>query len=156
MAGEVAAVAPRDAAIALGTSGLLVAGSGAWLLRRGSAGWAFGGSALAAFLIALAAVVSLIALYVYEHPHHHCPFCILKGGHDHIGYWLYLPLFAGAALALGAAVVAPWRHVRSLASFVPGETRRLAKLALAGFALFYAVAGLAIAKSNLTMTGVWW
>ncbi|MCU0766014.1 MAG: hypothetical protein MUE39_01385 [Gammaproteobacteria bacterium] len=156
VAGEVAGTAPRDAAVALGASGVLVAGSGAWLLRRGSGGWVFGGSALAAFLVALAAVVSLIALYVYEHPHHHCPFCVLKAGHDHVGYWLYLPLFAGAALALGAAAVAPWRGVPSLAAAVPGETRRLTWLALAGFGLFYAVAAWTILRSGLTMVGVWW
>jgi hypothetical protein len=156
VAGELAGIAPRDAALALGASGLLVAGSGAWLLRRGSAGWAFGGSALVAFLIALAAMVSLIALYIYEHPHHHCPFCVLKGGHDHIGYWLYLPLFAGAALALGAAIVAPWRGVPSLAAVVPAETRRLARLALGGFALFYAISAWAILRSGLTMRDVWW
>ena len=156
VAGEVAGIAPRDAAIALVASGLLVATSGAWLLRRGSAGWAFGGTALVAFLIALAAMVSLIALYIYEHPHHHCPFCVLKGGHDHVGYLLYLPLFAGAALALGAAIVAPWRHVPSLAAVVPGETRRLTRLALGGFALFYAVSAWAILRSGLTMLDVWW
>jgi hypothetical protein len=101
-------------------------------------------------------VVSLIALYVYEHPHHHCPFCILKPGHDHVGYWLYLPLFAATAFALGAAITAPWRRVASLAAVAPVETRRLTRLALLGFVAFYAVAAWTIARSNLTMIDVWW
>ena len=156
VAGEVAGLAPRDAAIALAGSGALVLGSGAWLYRRGTGGVAFAGAGAFAFVAALAAVVSLIALYVYEHPHHHCPFCILKPGHDHVGYWLYVPLFAATAFALGAAVVAPWRRIASLAAAVPAETRRLTRLALLGFAAFYAIATWAIARSNLTMLDVWW
>jgi len=156
VAGEVAGLAPRDAAIALVGSGVLVLGSGAWLYRRGTGGIAFAGAGAFAFVVALAAVVSLIALYVYEHPNHHCPFCILKPGHDHVGYWLYVPLFAATALALGAAVVAPWRRIASLAQVVPAETRRLTRLALLGFAVFYAVAAWAIAASNLNMLDVWW
>jgi len=156
VAAEVAGVAPRDAAVALVGSGLLVLGAGAWLYRRGTAGALFAGAATLAFVVALVALVSLIALYVYEHPHHHCPFCLLKTGHDHVGYWLYLPLFAGTAFALGAAVVAPWRRVPSLALVAPAETRRLTLLALGGFTAFYAVAAWAVARSSLTMTGVWW
>lgn len=156
VAGEVAGLAPRDAAIALVGSAFLVLGAGVWLYRRGSGGALFAGTGALAFLVALAAVVSLIALYVYEHPHHHCPLCILKSGHDHVGYWLYLPLFAATALAIGAAVVAPWREVPSLAHAVPAETRRLTLLALLGFLAFYAIAGWAVVNSNLTMIDVWW
>jgi hypothetical protein len=156
VAGEVAGLAPRDAALLLAGSGVLVLGSGAWLYRHGTGGVAFAGAGAFAFAVALAAVVSLIALYVYEHPHHHCPFCILKPGHDHVGYWLYLPLFAATAFALGAAVVRPWRRIDSLAAAVPAETRRLTRLALLGFTAFYAIAAWAIARSNLTMLDVWW
>jgi hypothetical protein len=156
VAGEVAGLAPRDAALALVGSGVLVLAAGAWLHRRGSGGLAFAGAGAVAFVVALAAIVSLVALYIYEHPHHHCPFCVLKPGHDHLGYWLYLPLFAATAFALGAAAVSPWRRIPSLATVAPAETRRLSRLALLGFAAFYAVAGFAVARSNLSMLDVWW
>ena len=156
VAGEVAGLAPSDAALALAGSGALLMASGAWLHRRGTGAIAFAGAGALAFLVALAAVVSLVALYVYEHPHHHCPFCILKPGHGHVGYWLYVPLFAATAFALGAAVVAPWRKIASLAAVVPAETRRLTLLALLGFTAFYAIAAWAIATSNLNMLDVWW
>jgi hypothetical protein len=102
------------------------------------------------------AIVSCVALYVYEHPHHHCPFCILKSGHDYIGYWLYIPLFTATALALGVGALAPWRNIESLRTAVAADTRRYTMIALAGFVLFYAVATFAIVRSNLTMAGTWW
>ncbi|MCU0971140.1 MAG: hypothetical protein MUF57_04940 [Gammaproteobacteria bacterium] len=156
VAAEVAGLAPARAALALAASGALVLGAGSWVLLRGSGGGPFAAAGLLAFVVAIAAVVSLVALYVYEHPHHHCPFCVLKPGHDHVGYWLYVPLFAATALALGAGAVAPWRRVPSLAHAVPGEVRRRTRLAVIGYALFYAVATYAILRSNLTMTDVWW
>lgn len=156
VAAEVSSVAPRDAMLALYGSGALVMISGTIYLWRRRFAALFAASAAIAFPVAIVAIVSCIALYVYEHPHHHCPFCILKSGHDYIGYWLYIPLFTATALALGVGALAPWHNIASLRSAVAADTRRYAAIALAGFMLFYAVATYAIARSNLTMAGTWW
>lgn len=156
VAAEVSSVAPRDAMLALYGSGALVLASGALYLWRRRFSVLFAASAATAFPVAIVAIVSCVALYVYEHPHHHCPFCILKSGHDYIGYWLYLPLFSATALALGVGALAPWRGIASLRSAVAADTRRYAVIALTGFMLFYAVATFAIVRSNLTMAGTWW
>lgn len=156
VAAEVSSVTPRDALLALYASGALVLiGGGVYLWRRRAAPLFAAGAAIA-FPVALVAIVSCVALYVYEHPHHHCPFCILKSGHDYIGYWLYIPLFTATALALGVGALAPWRNIESLRAAVAADTRRYTLMALVGFALFYAVATLAIVRSNLTMAGTWW
>lgn len=156
VAAEVSSVAPRDAMLALYGSGALVMISGTIYLWRRRFAALFAASAAIAFPVAIVAIVSCIALYVYEHPHHHCPFCILKSGHDYIGYWLYIPLFTATALALGVGALAPWHNIASLRSAVAADTRRYVAIALAGFMLFYAVATYAIARSNLTMAGTWW
>jgi hypothetical protein len=156
VAAEVSAVAPRDAILAMYGSGALVLISGAVYLWRRRLAALFAASAAIAFPVAIIAIVSCVALYVYEHPHHHCPFCILKSGHDYIGYWLYIPLFTATALALGVGALAPWRNIESLRTAVAADTRRYAAIALAGFVLFYAVATFAIIRSNLTMAGTWW
>jgi hypothetical protein len=156
VAAEVSAVSPRDAMLALYGSGALALGSGAVYLWRRRFAALFAASAAVAFPVAIVAIISCVALYVYEHPHHHCPFCILKSGHDYIGYWLYIPLFSATALALGVGALAPWRDIASLRTAVATDTRRYTMIALAGFVLFYAVATFAIARSNLTMAGTWW
>ncbi|GAB4293444.1 MAG: hypothetical protein Kow0096_09030 [Thiohalomonadaceae bacterium] len=156
VAAEISSVTPRAAMLALYGSGALVLASGAVYLWRRRYATLFAASAATAFPVAIVAIVSCVALYVYEHPHHHCPFCILKSGHDYIGYWLYIPLFAATVLALGVGALAPWRNVPSLISAAATDTRRYATIALAGFVLFYAVATWAIVRSNLTMAGTWW
>jgi len=53
------------------------------------------------------AIVSLIAFfstYVYELPHHHCPFCLLQKEYHSIGYPMYAALFAGTFFGLAAWV----------------------------------------------------
>ncbi len=127
-----------------------------WARRQPGAGLPLAGLALVHYGLALVAVVSVIALYIYEHPHHHCPFCILKAGHSFIGYALYVPLFAATAWALAAGVIAPWRDLASLRAVVSGEVRRLAGLSLLGLLLFHAVAAGAMLGSGLRMEGVWW
>ena len=156
VAAEVSALAPRTALFALAGSGaaLFLAG-GNFLWRRRGAAWLAAAAAIA-FPAALVGLVSCVALYVYEHPHHHCPFCILKGGHGFIGYWLYVPLFLGSAYGLAVGALAPWGRVPSLSLAAAADTRRAATLALAGFGVFYAVAAWAILRSNLTMAGTWW
>ena len=80
VAAGMSAIPPATAAWGLALSGAVVLLSGlAYLLRRRGA-WLFALSAIAAFVVALLAVISLLSPSLYEHPHHHCPFCILKGG----------------------------------------------------------------------------
>ena len=96
------------------------------------------------------------SLYIYEHPHHNCPLCVLKGGHDFVGYLLYIPLFLGTAMSLSVASIAPLHKIPSLASVVPLEVHRRILYAIVLMLSFYVTAGAAILTSNLTMSGVWW
>lgn len=54
-------------------------------------------NALAFGAVSLASVVSFISVYYYQLPSHHCPFDLLQGHYQYIGYPLYLCLF-GALL----------------------------------------------------------
>jgi hypothetical protein len=156
VAGEVAALPPALAMWGLALSGVLVLAAGLRFQRTRRGGPLFGLLALLAFGIALAAIVSVISPYIYAHPEHHCPFCILKSGHGFAGYLLYIPLFAATAWALGVAVVAPWRHIPSLDAAVADGGIRLARRALGMFLLFYLAAGWFVYRSPLVMQGVWW
>jgi hypothetical protein len=156
VAAELAGTEPHWALLGLYGSGAAVLVGAALYLRRGCGAPWLAGAAAVAFPVALAGIVSGVALYVYEHPHHHCPFCLLKAGHGLIGYWLYIPLFAATAYGLAVGALAPWRSIPSLGAAVAADTRRYAALALAGFALFYGVATWAILASNLTMGWTWW
>lgn len=155
VAGEVSGLHPRTSMLGLYGSGLLVIATGIWYGVKRRGGSLFAVSAAAAFIMALIAIVSFISLYVYEHPHHHCPFCILKSGHDYIGYFLYIPLFIGTALALGVGAVAPWKAVPSLSAVVDIETGRMAWLSTILFGLFYLIASWVVFNSHLRMPEVW-
>jgi hypothetical protein len=152
----VSALEPGIALPALYASGLAGLGAGLRYRWRRRGAVAFALLAAVLFLVALAAVVAVVAPYVYAHPHHHCPFCILKAGHGFVGYWLYLPLFAATALALGVGAMGAWGRAPSLRPVVAAVGRRLSGLALGLLGLFYLVASYAIWSSPLTMGEVWW
>jgi hypothetical protein len=105
----------------------------------------------AAFLSSVVALMSFVALYIYELPTHHCPFCILHGEYGHVGYPLYISILAGALLGFGMAVVAPFRRRPSLAGAVPRIQKGLALMTL-GFhlvTLLTVIAG--VSFSNLIL-----
>jgi hypothetical protein len=156
VAAEVSGLAPDRALILLILSAVMLFSSGLWVMLRGRSGWLLSLSGILAFIVALVGIVSFLALYIYEHPHHHCPFCILKSGYDYIGYLLYLPLFLGAALALSAGVVTPWRELPSLRPTVLRIAPRMGGMALLFFLLFYLLSVIVVWRSSLTMEGVWW
>jgi hypothetical protein len=156
VAAEISGLAPRTSLWLLIGSGAGVFASGLHFVIRGRGGLLYALLALFAFISALVAIISFIALYIYEHPHHHCPFCILKSGYDYVGYLLYIPLFTATALALGCGAIAPWRHISSLSAAFEPLSHRLAWSSLALFLLFYAVAAWNVLGSNLVMQGVWW
>jgi len=156
VAAEISALAPGPAVGGLVVTAVAVLAAGIVYARTGRGGTLFTAAALAAFVAALLAVVSLIALYVYEHPHHHCPFCLLKSGHGAIGYALYIPLFMALAGALAATAVGRWHAIPSIETVAVRARSRYALSAVVLFAVFYAVSAWLIARSNLTMAGVWW
>jgi hypothetical protein len=137
-------------------SGLAVLGLGAFFRHRRQGGTAIALAGTLAFAAGLAAVVSCVALYVYEHPHHHCPFCILKPGHGFIGYWMYVPLFAATALTLGVGLISQWGGIPSLTKLIQADGRRYTSLALLLFAVFYGSATYAVLCSNLRMMDRLW
>jgi hypothetical protein len=123
---------------------------GAGRASAGSGYFVAAASAIA-FAAAMIGILSFISLYVYEHPHHHCPFCLLKPEYDYQGYWLYVPLFAATAAGLGVGAVQPFARVASLTGIVPEIAHRLSWIAAVGYMVFAAVATLMIVNSNLIL-----
>ena len=129
----------------------MTAAAYAALRRRGGSAVAL--ASMAAFVASVIGIVSFLSLYVYEHPHHHCPFCILKAEYHYQGYWLYVPLFAATAAGLGSGAVQRFSRVASLQEIAPRVSARLSAVAAGGFALFAAVACVLMLKSNLVLIG---
>lgn len=128
-----------------------VLASGAVVLRWRRFGWLHALLSVAAFVIGMSAIISTISVYVYEMPHHHCPFCILKREYGHIGYALYVPLFVGTVCGLGAGI-AGWAGRRpSLSAMAPLVARSLAAWSVGGYALFGLVALWLIERSHLIL-----
>jgi hypothetical protein len=148
---DMAALPPLPAMIGFYAALAVAAGSAALhaLTRRGGALVAW--TSLAAFAAGIAGILAFVSLYVYEHPHHHCPFCILKPEYGHQGYLLYLPLFAATAAGIGAGAVRPFRRVASLTIIVPAVSARLAAVAAFAWLLFAVVATAMVARSNLIL-----
>ena len=156
VAAEISGIDPAVAMYALVISSIVtfIVGFLFLLKRRGSL--IFAAMNTIVFFIALVAIVSCIALYIYEHPHHHCPFCILKQGHDFIGYYLYVTLFMALALGLGAGAITFFSKNTSLQVIAIDHSRRYITASLSLLLCFYFVAGYAVATSNLSMAEVWW
>jgi hypothetical protein len=114
---------------------------------------AFGGLAALWFGLAIAAIISAIAPYIYETPNHHCPFCILKPQFGFIGYALYVPLFLATALATGSGLLSALPVPASLQERLPRLLDRLTFGALSLYGLFALVALHAIWRSHLILLG---
>ena len=119
--------------------------------RSRTAAYALAAASALAFAATISGILSFVSLYIYEHPNHHCPFCILKPEYGYQGYWLYVPLFAAAAAGLAAGAVQPFARIASLRDIVPGFSRPLAAIAANGFALTAAIATAMIWQSRLIL-----
>jgi hypothetical protein len=153
VAAELAGLPPAPALAAFyGVMGVTLA-AGLATRRWPRIGYAYALLAAVAFAASIIAVVSVVSLYVYEHPHHHCPFCLLKAEYGYQGYLLYGPLFAGTALGLGAGAVRPFAEVESLRAVAPALERRLTDVSLGmlGFVTLWVT--YAVASSGLLLIG---
>lgn len=153
VAGEMVSL-PLDKALALFHGAVLVAVvANLGYALRGRFGGLSGLTSVCAFAGGIIGVVSFVSLYVYEHPNHHCPFCLLQAEHGYIGYALYLPLFLATAAGMGVGVLSFLRGRRGLETVLPRLSVQLAWIAAGGFTLFLVIADAAVLTSHLTLTG---
>ncbi|GAB1411399.1 MAG: hypothetical protein LC123_08705 [Burkholderiales bacterium] len=151
LAAEVAALKPLPAMTLFYVVLAVAAGLTFFHARTRRAGYAAAAASAAAFVATIVGVLSFVSLYLYEHPNHHCPFCILKPEYGHQGYWLYVPLFAATAAGLGTGALQPFRQVASLREIVPAVSARLADLAAFGYLLVALIATYFVLHSNLIL-----
>ncbi len=136
LGGDLAGLPPGPALWAFTGTLLAATVAAAVQVWRGRASALVGVLSAAAFVVAIAGIISFLSLYIYEHPHHHCPFCILKPEYGYRGYLLYLPLFAASAAGIGVGNLGRGADVPSLQTVAPDLARRLAWVALLGFGIF--------------------
>jgi hypothetical protein len=153
IAGEASGMEPKPALFLFYGAMVVVIVSALWHWRRAgqTSGYALASTSGAAFVAAIIGVLSFISLYIYEHPHHHCPFCILKPEYDYQGYLLYLPLFVATAAGLGAGAMQPFARIGSLNRIIPKASARLAGLAASSYILFTLLATYLVLASNLIL-----
>ncbi len=151
LSGDLAALSPVPAMIGFYVTTGLAFATAAFHAQTRRGGYAVAATSVVAFVVALAGIISFVSLYIYEHPHHHCPFCILKPEYGYQGYLLYVSLFAAAAAGIGTGAVQPFRHIESLKNVIPDVSVRLAAVAAIGFLLFAAVATVFVIRSNLIL-----
>jgi hypothetical protein len=131
---------------------LAVAAAG-YTAVRPRASYVLAAASIAAFVTTIAGVISFVSLYVYEHPHHHCPFCLLKAEYAYQGYWIYIPLFVSTAAGLSAGVVQAVARASSVRDIGRVMCGRLAWVAAAGFTIVAVVASLFVLRSHLVLLG---
>lgn len=108
---------------------------GLWARRRGRGQLFFAALSLLLLPVAIVAVISVISLYIYQMPSHHCPFCILQREYWFIGYPIYGAILIATVSGLGAGVLSMFRAVPSLATVLPAIQNRLIVFALIALAL---------------------
>ncbi len=99
--------------------------SGLWYLLQGRGGYLFAALSGTNFLASMVAVISVISLYIYQMPSHHCPFCILQQEYHFVGYPLYIAILVAGVCGIGVGMLLPFRTVESLQAIIPRLTRRL-------------------------------
>jgi hypothetical protein len=103
---------------------------------KGKGAYLFSSLAGLSFVVAIAAMISVISLYFYELPTHHCPFCILQREYGYVGYPLYVSLLGGGVSGIGVGVLTPFRSVSSLREIIPSAQKRLALSSVLFYAAF--------------------
>jgi len=140
LATEIANAPPLPMLAVYAVSTLLTCAIGAWFLYRGTGGTVFAYMSLAHFAISLSAVISVISLYIYAMPSHHCPFCILQREYHYVGYPIYLSILTAVTSGTGAGWLSRCRRIPSLAVTIPKFQRRLTVTSLVSILLMAGIA----------------
>lgn len=134
--GDIAGLPAGPMELAFFTVMAVTVASGCWFFVKERGGYLFSAASVLTLVIAAAALVSFICLYIYELPTHHCPFCILQKEYGHIGYALYATLLGGGVTGMGVGALMPFRTRASLVRAIPPIQRRLTAVTMVFYLLF--------------------
>ena len=110
-------------------------------------------TAVLQFFISLSAMVSFISLYIYQLPTHHCPFDMLQGNYNFIGYPLYVSLFAGTLFALLPGLGQSLKKIPTLKREIGNVERRWLLCAVSAIVLFLVMVSWPILFGPLLLQG---
>lgn len=154
ISGDLATLPPGPMMIAFFASLAFMTASGLKYRMTGRGGTLFSLFSVATFPVMVLSLLSFIALYFYELPTHHCPFCILQREYGYVGYVLYSALIGGVISGAGVGILMPFRSVRSLVSVIPALGKNLALVSIICYLSFAAVSIWKILTANLSL-GLW-
>jgi len=140
IAGDLAALPTGAMKILFFLAMVLVVRTGIHFFLTGRAAGTFSTLAVAAMIISLLSVLSFIALYFYELPTHHCPFCLLQKEYSYLGYPLYLALYIGGIMGASVGVLDRLKGKESLKALIPALQKRLCLASMAGYLFFVVIA----------------
>jgi len=153
LASDLASLPLTPMKIAFFSSLFLCLALGGFFFRTGKGGVLFAVSSATMVIVTILSILSFVSIYVYELPTHHCPFCLLQGAYNSIGYPIYIALFGGGIGGMGVGLLTPFRKTPSLSAVVPWMQRKMTLVALACFLALGAIVVYVLAASNLTLPG---
>ncbi len=131
IATEMAGLPPLPTLAAFYASAAVTLASGVYFYLKGRGCGLFASLNLVHLVVTVVAIISVVSLYIYRMPSHHCPFCILQREYLYVGYPLYAAVLTGGVTGAGTGMLLPFRTVSSLREVLPGMTRRLSATSLA-------------------------
>ncbi len=152
-AGEIAGLPPYGTLVFFFLSVVLTVRAGVYFYFTGKAPFIFGYLSAWMFLFGLVAIISVISVYFYELPTHHCPFCILQKEYHFVGYPIYLTLFAGGIFGISIAVIDRFKHIDTLKTVIPNLQKKLCLLSLGNFIFFTLIVAYPMIFSDFKLFG---
>ncbi|MDR3557754.1 MAG: hypothetical protein P4L55_23600 [Syntrophobacteraceae bacterium] len=125
--------------------------TGLFSYTKGKGAYLFSLSSSVLFGVSILALINYISPYFYELPTHHCPFCILHGEYNFVGYPIYLALLTGGTTGLGIGAISPFSGVKSLQQTIPKFRKELILICLSSWLALFAISAWGILFSNLRM-----
>ena len=153
IAGDLAALPSMGTKVFLFLGLALVLRSGIHFFVTGRGGRVYAYLSSGLFVFAIAAVIAVISVYFYELPTHHCPFCLLQGEYNYIGYPLYLSLFLAGISGAGVGLLDRFRYTPSLHAVIPRLQKRFCLTSMIGYILFIAIAVYPMIFSDFKLEG---
>ena len=103
------------------------------------------------FVVGIASIISFVSIYIYELPTHHCPFDILQGWYNYVGYPLYLTLFVAVYFGMLPGLFQPLKGYTGAEKIISKLEKSWMYWCLASTVSFMVLVTYAVCSSNLIL-----